>query len=308
MPTLTTRASDAPIEEIMASVDRDGAVILRDMLSETEVAQIESELRPYWDATPQGTDPFSGMRTRRTGALLARSAKCREMALNEKAIGICDRLLLEHCQRYQIHITQAIGIGPGETSQPLHTDRLAWQSPLLLRIEPMVTCLWAVTDFTRENGATAVVPGSGSWPNDRQTTPEEIAYAEMQRGSVLIYTSSVRHGGGANDSDAERMGLLMSYALGWLRQAENQYLCCPPEIAREFDPELRRLLGYSMPAFAMGYYSPPLPAGAGVELVTPEHAVNPGVSTGTMGGVEMLQKGAAALGAAGVNAGDASGR
>ena len=283
-------------------------MILRDALSETEVAQIESELRPYWDATPRGTDPFTGMHTRRTGALLARSAKCREMALNEKAIGVCDRLLLEHCERYQLHITQAIGIGPGETNQPLHTDRLAWQSPLLLRIEPMVTCLWAVTDFTRENGATAVVPGSGSWPNDRQTTPEEIAYAEMQRGSVLIYTSSVRHGGSANDSDAERMGLLISYALGWLRQAENQYLCCPPEIARDFDPELRRLLGYSMPAFAVGYYSPPLPAGAGVELVTPEHAVNPGVSTETMGGVEMLQKGAAVVGAAGVDSGGASGR
>ena len=298
MPVLTTLAPDASIEEIMASVDRDGAVILRDVLSEAEVAQIESELGPYWDATPQGTDPFVGMRTRRTGALLARSAKCREMAQNEKALGVCDRVLLRNCERYQIHVTQAIGIGPGETNQPLHTDRLAWQSPPLLQIEAQLTCLWAVTDFTRENGATAVVPGSGSWPDERQTTPEEIAYAEMRRGSVLIYTSSVRHGGGANDSGAERMGLLISYTLGWLRQAENQYLCCPPEVARDFDPGLRRLLGYSMPAYAIGYYSTPLPAGAGVEVVTPEHAVNPGISTHTMGGVEMLQKGAAALGAA----------
>lgn len=297
MPTLSTLAPDASVDEIMLCVDRDGAVILRDVLSETEVAQIESELGPYWDATPQCTDPFSGTRTRRMGALLARSAQCREMALNEKAMGVCDRVLLKNCERYQIQVTQAIGIGPGEASQPLHTDRLAWQSPLLLQIEPQVTCMWAVTDFTRENGATAVIPGSGSWPDDRRVTPDDIAYAEMQRGSVLIYASSVLHGGSANDSDQERMGLLIQYSLGWLRQAENQYLCCPPEMARDFDPELRRLLGYSMPTFAIGYYSPPLPAGAGVEVVSVEHAVSADVSAQTMGGVEMLQKAMAKAGA-----------
>ncbi len=288
MPSLTTLPPDAPIEEINACIDRDGAVILRDVLSEAEVQQIEAELQPYWDATPRGEDDFHGHQTQRTGALLARSAKCREMALNEKITGVCDHKLLDNCERYQIHVTQAIRIQPGETPQTIHKDKWAWNS-ILAEIEPQISTMWAITDFTKENGATAVVPGSDKWPNERQPEEHEMTQAEMKRGSVMIFTGSVLHGGSANVSDGDRMGLLIDYTLGWLRQEENQYLCCPPEIARDFDPELRRLLGYTMATFTLGYYSPPLPAGSGIEAVTPEFAVDPSVGDSSFGG-EALRK------------------
>ena len=66
------------------------------------------------------------------------------------------------------------------------------------------------------------------------------------------------------------MGLNITYCLGWLRQEENQYLSCPPERAKDFDPELRALLGYAMGSYALGYFSPPVPPGAGPEIVPPE--------------------------------------
>ena len=69
------------------------------------------------------------------------------------------------------------------------------------------------------------------------------------------------------------MGLNITYALGWLRQEENQYLSCPPEIARTLDPDLQALIGYSMGSYALGYYTPPLPPGAGPEVVPPQHAL-----------------------------------
>ncbi len=288
MPSLTTLAPDASPGEINACIDRDGAVILRDVLCEAEVAQIEAQLQPYWDATPAGTDDFYGHRTERTGALLARSARCREMALNDKVLSVCDHKLLPNCERYQIHVTQAIRIKPGETSQTIHKDKWAWNS-VLADIEPQVSTMWAITDFTSENGATTVVPGSDTWPNDRRPEPHEITQAEMTRGSVMIFTGSVLHGGGANVSSDDRVGLLIDYTLGWLRQEENQYLCCPPELAQAFDPALRRLLGYAMATYTLGYYSPPLAPGAGIEAVSPEYAVNPDVVTGSFGGEELRQ-------------------
>lgn len=95
----------------------------------------------------------------------------------------------------------------------------------------------------------------------------------MKRGSVLVYTGSVVHGGGANVSQADRIGLNITYALGWLRQEENQYLACPPEIARGLDPELQDLLGYAMGSYALGYFSPPTAPGLDPEVVPPTYAL-----------------------------------
>ena len=81
--------------------------------------------------------------------------------------------------------------------------------------------------------------------------------------------------------------MLIDYTVGWLRQEENQYLCCPPELAKDFDPALRRLLGYEMATFTLGYYSPPVPPGEGPEAISPEFAVDPTIPIKVAGGEEM---------------------
>src|SRR6185295_1781779 len=116
---------------------------------------------------------------------------------------------------------------PGQEAQPIHRDRWVWGARLR-GIEPQLNTIWALTPFTAANGATQVVPGSIDWPNERRPQPEEIARAEMDAGSVLMYTGTVFHGGGANTTDDDRVGLNITYARGWLRQEENQYLPCPP--------------------------------------------------------------------------------
>lgn len=273
MPELVTLPASTPADETMAVLARDGALILEGLMAEAEVDALVAELKPYVDATRTGHDSFSGHRTTRTGALVARSPRVRPLVLDARIRALCDSLLLPHCERYQLHLGQVIRIMPGQEAQAIHRDRWAW-GPWLKGIEPQLNTIWALTDFTRENGATQVVPGSSEWPDDRQPRPGEIGYAEMKRGSVLVYTGSVLHGGGANVTDRDRIGLNITYALGWLRQEENQYLACPPEIARGLDPELQALIGYAMGSYALGYYSPPLPPGAGPEIVPPNYALD----------------------------------
>jgi ectoine hydroxylase-related dioxygenase (phytanoyl-CoA dioxygenase family) len=287
MPALVTLPPTATTDEIMAVLDRDGALIVRDVIAPADLARLKGEIMPYVEATRPGQDRFSGFRTTRTGALAARSPVCRDLIMNGLIQGLCERVLKPNCERWQLHLGQVIRIMPGQEAQPIHRDRWAW-GPYMQGIEPQLNTIWAVSDFRHENGATQVVPGSITWPDDRRPTEDETTWAEMSAGSVLIYTGTVFHGGGANTSDGDRIGLNITYTLGWLRQEENQYLSCPPEIARTFDEDLQKMLGYDLGSYALGYYSPPLPPGEGPEVVSPRHALTGGGTDSALGTAELL--------------------
>lgn len=291
MPAIQTFLPNAPFADVEAALRRDGAVILKDAVDTATLAKINAELKPFIDATTPGQDVFGGFQTTRTGAVMARSPSSGALALHPTVRGLCDAVLLANCDRYHIHVTQVIRIMPGQPAQAIHRDRWLWGTWLKGIENPQVNTIWALSDFTRENGATQVVPGSTGWPDARVTLPEEIGYAEMSAGSVVVYLGSTFHGGGANVSNADRVGLNISYSLGWLRQEENQYLSVPPEIAKTLDPELAKMLGYQMGKYALGYYTPPLPPGAGPELVPPEFALTGEGAGGTMGSAEDLAKG-----------------
>ncbi|TFU01014.1 phytanoyl-CoA dioxygenase family protein [Polymorphobacter arshaanensis] len=286
-PTLAHFAADTAIEPLMAALRRDGAVIVDDVIAPDALAALNAELAPYIAATPNGRDSFTGNLTTRTGALVARSAQVRTLVMDRLIAAAADALLLPFCERWQLHLTQAIRIKSGQGAQVIHRDRWAWGTHLG-HLEPQLNTIWAVTDFTRANGATQVVPGSLEWPDSRKPEPHEIGYAEMSAGSVLIYTGGVFHGGGANVSDGDRIGLNITYTLGWLRQEENQYLACPPDIARGLPPELQAVLGYAMGSYALGYYTPPLPPGAGPEVVPPEYSLGRSAADATLGDAALL--------------------
>jgi hypothetical protein len=286
VPSLVHLPADTPAEEVTAVLTSDGGLILDDALPAAELDALVAELAPYVEATEPGRDTFSGDRTTRTGALVARSPLTRPIVMDRRILALCEAVLKPNCLRYQLHLTQVIRILPGQAAQPIHRDRWAWGRGLP-HLEPQLNTIWALNDFTAANGATQVVPGSVGWPDGRKAEPHEIARAEMTRGSVLVYLGSVFHGGGANESDHDRWGLNITYALGWLRQEENQYLSCPPEIARTLDPELQALLGYAMGNYALGYFTPPLPPGEGPEAVPPEYALGRRKS-GSLGGQDLL--------------------
>ncbi|MEL6827276.1 MAG: phytanoyl-CoA dioxygenase family protein [Pseudomonadota bacterium] len=266
--------ADAEPEALVEALKSDGACVVEGVLDAAALTQMKAECMPYIDATETGRDDFTGRKTTRTGALVARSPTCRDVVMNPTIVGGAKQFLKPYCETIQLHLTQFIRIQPGQPVQPLHRDRLAWGGYLLPDLEPQFNTIWAITDFTKENGATNVIPGSNNWDPERHPSRDEVEYAEMKAGSVLVYSGSVVHSGGANVSDQERIGLNITYALGWLRQEENQYLSCPPEIAKDFDPELQAMLGYAMGSYALGYFTPPLPPGKGPEVVPPEFLFN----------------------------------
>lgn len=245
----------APVAAVAEAVRDDGAAIVERAVDPGLVQRVLDETAPYRALTPPGPDSFSGRNTKRTGALVARSPAARELVMHPMVLGVCDAVLGPNATVYQLHLTQVIDIGPGEPAQPLHRDQWAWDFfPFPEGFEVEISTIWAMQDFTEANGATRVIPGSTRWPNDAPRHHDMTVPAEMPAGSVLVYTGSVFHGGGANTTDGRRIAVNIDYCLGWLRQEENQYLACPPEVARELPDELAKLVGYSRAAYALGYF------------------------------------------------------
>ncbi|MEO0492206.1 MAG: phytanoyl-CoA dioxygenase family protein [Actinomycetota bacterium] len=247
---LPSSASGSEIAEVLR---RDGAVIVDEMVAPDLVDRFFDEMQPHVDATPNGGDSFSGFTTRRTGGLLARSATAQDMVMHPTVVATCDDFL-GHVTSYQLHLTQIIDIGPGGEAQPIHRDQWAFDFfPFPTGYDVQCNTIWAGDDFTKENGATRVVIGSNQLEDGLKFALEDSIPAEMTKGSVLFYSGSVYHGGGANDSDANRRAINITYNVGFLRQEENQYLSVPRETAATFPEPLQRLMGYRIGAFALGY-------------------------------------------------------
>ena len=254
---IATLPKDTTPEAVIEQLHTVGACVVEGRMDETIRQRLLAETEPLVDQSSYGLEAFTGLKTRRTGALVASSSACREVVQDELVLAVSNGFLAPFCKRIQLMLTQIIAIGPDETDQLLHRDRGAWGGYLPRNIETQANVMWALSDFTNDNGATRIVPGSAEWPDERKPQPDEIVQAEMPRGSVLFFTGSILHGGGGNRSNGVRMGLNVDYCLDWLRQEENQYLSCPPEIAREFSQELTELIGYTGGGVALGYYSDP---------------------------------------------------
>jgi hypothetical protein len=259
--------ADTSAAEVAEMVKKEGAVVVDAVASSDLLDGIEAELRPSLDATPLGPDDFAGLLTRRTGSLIARSPSARQLVMHPLALGTTSEVLA-HATNFQLHLTQAIAIGPGQPAQAIHKDRWAFDFfPFPMDYEVQCNTIWALTDFTEANGATRIALGSNTADDTQIFTQDDTEPAEMERGSVLLYSGSVNHGGGANRTDQVRIGLNITYNVAWLRQEENQYLATPREIAQTLPVELLRLMGYDRGAYSLGYID---------DLRDPIQAVLPG--------------------------------
>lgn len=246
----------APFDvELLPSIDKlraEGFVILKDLVSRELITTVNQELEAWFEATPRCEGDFYGWHTTRMNAVLLKSPSAHGLLLHPTITAIMEQILGPFCDCYQLNLSQAVRLHPGERQQIPHRDDEMWPCPK--HSEYMVNVLWALTEFTAENGATRLWPRSQFRMMPRAADARQAIAAEMSIGSALLYLGSTTHCGGANRSQANRTGLIFSYSLGWLRPYENSSLVYPPSIARNFAPAVRALIGYRLHRPNLGHY------------------------------------------------------
>lgn len=273
-------------QEVFEAIDVDGVAIVEHALDDTVMDGIVSEMRPYIETTPHGLHGLEN--SRRVGALVARSSSSHHAIAHPTVLDVCQKVLGDQARKgnevqiiqsprgkgkypWRLGLTQVIDVGPGQARQPVHRGNGLWVHNLAGHgLDPQIETMWALTDFTKENGATHVVIGSHQWPD--VTSPQEsetmtwyqksefqTVQATMPKGSVLIWTGWTVHGAGANKTQSRRIGMNIDYSLSFLSQEENQFLSCPPKLAKTLSKDMQRLIGYSQPAGALNYFADCLP-------------------------------------------------
>ena len=209
------------VAQILGVLDRDGAVIVDGLLSTAIVDRVNDEV----DVAVAAADPDGPMFNPIAKAFMGAFTKsvpgvpgisrtfATDVMCNPVLLGLADAILGPNCARFQLNLGQILQRGPGSEDQWLHRDEGVWVDVPQPRPELQLASVIALVDFTRDNGATRVAPGSHRWPDrhapmDQQTTPDpsQIAVAEMKAGSALIYTGGVIHGGGANSTEQPPCG------------------------------------------------------------------------------------------------------
>ena len=247
---------DAAVGEVVAALRRDGAAIVRDQIAADLADTVLRELRPHFDEQGRSSESdFNGYRTLRLACVLSHAPSSAALIAHSLVMAVADDILLQNCLHYQIGSTTAIEIWPGETRQVLHRDDTIY--PLRLPgMELQISAMWALQDFTSQNGATRVVPGSHKLEleDSEDIRERDVREAVMPKGSVLFYMGRTVHGGGANHSDAPRAGLINTYSLGWLQPEVNHCLTYPPDWVQRFPQPIPRLMGYQSHGRHLGLF------------------------------------------------------
>jgi hypothetical protein len=243
-----------PAAEVVDALQRDGAVIIGNLLSPAVVATINEEVQPFVDrADPdmRHLNPgvqFFHAQTRHVSGLAGKSPTfATEVMIHPLLMALCDAVLGPSCARYQLNLAHLLERLPGAGDQFWHQDEIVWNLMPVPKPELQLASVIALVDFTAANGATRVFPGSHRWEAGRYPTADEaVVAAEMPAGSAIVYLGSTFHGGGAHVGSEPRRGVHLSYTLGWLRTEENNYLAVPPDLACSMPRQCQEVLGYAV--------------------------------------------------------------
>ncbi len=249
--------ADTPVADLLAIIQRDGGAIIKNFLTKDQIDRFNTDVEAPLQALRPGSTheneivaAFHGSNTKRLTNLVTHSPTFRNEIIEHDLVhGLCDAAFLEESGTYWMTTAQVIEIGPGNAAQILHRDLGNWYPFIGLGPQgPEVTInfLIAFTDFTEENGATRVIPGSNHWENFEDTgTPEATIPAVMNAGDALVISGKVVHGGGANQTtDEYRRGVAFTFNPGFLTPEEAYPFLVDPEVAKTLSPRVQRLLGF----------------------------------------------------------------
>lgn len=235
--TVAPSVADADLR----AVERDGYVILENLLGPGECERIRAAVTPLLDRT--GRNTFEGERTQRVYSVLNKTRACDRLVDHPRVLALLDRLFLPN---YLLSQLQVININPGEAAQLLHPDDAIYPVP---RPRPPLgaATVWAIDAFTDDNGATVVLPGSHRWDADRRPSDQDTRLpVVMPPGSCVFFVGTLWHGGGANHTERARLAVTAQYCEPWLRPQEAFTLATDRDTVRAVSQDIRRMLGYSI--------------------------------------------------------------
>lgn len=236
------------IKTYLHKIEKDGYVIIPNVLSQQDLKHIREAVTPLLNE--KGRNYFEGQLTQRIYSVIAKTFACNDLVEHPIILALLDHLFNP---AYLLSQLQVINILSGEKQQPIHTDDAFYTLPRPRQPLGAAT-VWAIDDFTHENGSTVIIPGSHKWgdghPNKEQL--KQQINCEMKAGSVVFFLGTLWHGGGANRSDDARLAITAQYCEGYCRTQENFSLSIPKERVAKCSENIKRLLGYSIYGPFMG--------------------------------------------------------
>jgi len=248
------------IDKATAEVKELGYSIIPGFLSKQRLNRLRNDLAPIFEQSgirnaDQG-GRYSGLQTVHVHNLFAKTRAVDEIAIDPVLLLIIEGIL---GSLFQLSVGTAMSPQPGVDPQGLHRDDGHY--PLARPRPPFIAnSLIALDDFTQENGATRIAPGSHKRTEDIKPNTDVI-FAEMPAGSLLVFDGALWHAGGGNRTeDQRRRSINLNFNLSWLRQQENQYVGIPRTEWLKMPERLQRLLGFQKVNFLYGSvdYTDPL--------------------------------------------------
>ncbi|KAB2575283.1 Uncharacterized protein DBV05_g6020 [Lasiodiplodia theobromae] len=286
-PEVQKVPADAPLEDILYLLKRDGGVFVKNLVSEEDVDKACEDVKERLDADVEWEGAFFPTRS---------PTYTKTQLMHPLYQAVCAHFLTtrswfwwgdtkkESVSKPYVHSCTAMRIGPGGKAQPLHRDDYIshnhhteideWDDERDRNRETAVGLFVAGSRVTKENGGTQFIPRSHLWGTDRDTPPrvDQCIFADMEKGDAFIMLASAYHGGGDNVTKDQRRMLFSTFVVrGYLRQEENQFLAVPKDVVKGYDRPIQEFIGYSMSEPACGY----------LEQLDPIYALNPELLKGT---------------------------
>lgn len=248
-------ATTEPVDALVGALDRDGAVVLRDFVDPGMAERLAHDFQTALDRVDwcnneaDHGDDFFGRRTKRLYGLVGIARDFEGVLMHPVVEAVCAAVLSPITRETVMSTSELMAIGGGEQAQALHRDGDSWLNVPRPHPELLVSINLAVTDFTADNGATVVVPGSHRWEAGRRAAEHEKTSAVMERGSALLYNGSVLHGGGASKAQETRIGMYVGFIPSWLRPIENIVTTTSRDVLDRLPAATQRRIGYAPSGF-----------------------------------------------------------
>jgi len=232
------------VDELLEQFQSEGFVIVENVISRDELRELTQALAPHERERPMGRNAFEGLKSQRVYSLAAKGDVFLRLIEHAVVMSIVENVLMKN---FLLSTAQSIRLHPGEAAQAWHTDDAFYFVPRPHPLTLAVSVIWAIEDFTKDNGATEVIPGSHLWGHEHPDERDhDVVTADMPAGSAIIFDGALWHRGGANASNGTRLAISPQYCQPWLRPQESQLLIVPPDAARACTDRMRSMLGYSI--------------------------------------------------------------